>query len=171
LQERVAISGSESSRSWIGSTIVILATVFFLLTLNEGRPGPYQPVIDALFHNWIVTASAASAVWLARREAFGPLRPRLIRALSGVIMIYFAMCSTVALLVSQRLWDLMKPLGIPQNDVQPAAVLLTIWFWGILLIGLAVRGVFRRFRKRYEHHGVALGLGPVYFYFRRRRIS
>ena len=151
--------------------IVILGTVFLLLTLNEGRPGPYQPTIDSLFHNWLVTACASIAVWLARREAFGPLRSRFIRGLSGLVATYFALFSTVAFLTSQVLWDALKPFGVVQRDIQPAVVLGVIWLWGIAFILLFARGVFRWFRKRYEHHGVAVGFGPLYFYFRRRRTS
>jgi hypothetical protein len=34
---------------------------------------------------------------------------------------------------------------------------------------LLIRGVFRMMGRRYQHHGVAVGLGPLYFYFRKRR--
>src|SRR5438128_8572692 len=134
LLQLVPSSVSKSSRSWIGSIIVILGAVFLLLTLNEGRPGPYQPTIDSLFHNWLVTACASIAVWLARREAFGPLRSRFIRGLSGLVATYFALFSTVAFLTSQVLWDALKPFGVVQRDIQPAVVLGVIWLWGIAFI-------------------------------------
>jgi len=149
---------------------VILGTVFLILTLKEGRPGPYQPAIDALFHNWIVTACAAFAVWLARREVFGPLRSRFLRGLSGFVTVFFALFSSVGFFTAQTLWDALKPLGVVQRDVQPAAILIVIWIWGIALLFLLARSMFRWFRKRYEHHGVAVGFGPLYFYFKRRRI-
>jgi hypothetical protein len=158
------------SRSWIGATIVILATVFLLLTLNEGRSGTYQPTIHALFHNCVVTGFIAVTVWLARRAAFNAL-PFWLSKLSAVVMTYFALFSSVALFVSQPFWDLMKLFGVNQNAMQPAAVLGVIWLWGIYFIGLFVRGVYRWFRKRYVHHGFGIGIGPVYVYFRRRRIS
>jgi hypothetical protein len=170
LEERVATS-VPPSRSLIGSTIVILGAAFLILTLNEGRSGLYQPAIDSLFHTWPVTAFVAVLVWLARREVFGPLRSRFFRGLSGVVAVYFALTSSVALAVSPSLWDLLKPFGLVKNDVAPAVVLGVIWLWGIALIALFVRAVFRWFRKRYEHHGVAVGFGPLYFYFRRRRTS
>src|ERR1051326_212137 len=44
------------ARSWLATVVVILGAVFLILTLNEGRSAPYQPVIDALFYNWLVTA-------------------------------------------------------------------------------------------------------------------
>jgi len=150
---------------------VILGTVFLILTLNEGRPGLYQPTIDALFHNWIVTACAALAVWLARREVFGPLRSRFLRGLAGFVAVFFALFSCVGLLAAQTLWDALKPFGVVQRDVQPAAIMIVIWIWGIALLFLLARGIVRRFRRRYEHHGVAIGFGPLYFYFRRRRTS
>lgn len=170
LPARIATSITPSSRSWIGSAIVILGTVFLLLTLNEGQSSPHQRVIDSLFHNWLVTAFAAIVVWLARRETFGRL-PSLLGALSLVVACYFSMFSTLALLASQTFWDMLKPFGVIQDDVQPPAVLGLIWLWGICFIGLFLRRVFRWFHRRYEHHGVAVGLGPLYFYFRRRRAS
>src|SRR2546427_6134857 len=153
------------------SAIIILGAAFLVLTLNEGRPGPYQPAIDSLFHTWPVTASVALLVWLIRREAFGPLRSRFLRGLSGVIAVYFALTSSVALAVSQSLWDLLKPFGIVQIDVEPAVVLGGVWLWSFSFIGLFARAVFRLFRKRYQHHGFGVGFGPFYFYFRRRPTS
>ena|SRR5213593_1091292 len=167
----VPSSVSNSSRSWIGSTIVIVGTVFLLLTVSEGRSNPYQPTIDSLFHNWAVTACVAVAVWLARRGVFGHLRSRLLRGFSTLVVVYFALFSSVALLTTQGLWDALKPFGVVQRDIQPGVVLGMIWLWGTALIVLFARGLVRWFRHRYEHHGVAIGFGPLYFYFRRRRIS
>jgi hypothetical protein len=170
VSERIATSVPQSSRSWVGSTIVILGTVSLLLTLNEGYPSGSQRVIDSLFHNWLITGSAAIVIWLARRETFGAL-PSPLRGLSTLVATYFAMVSSVAILVSPMFWDLLKPFGVVQKTVQPAAVLGLVWLWGICLFGLFIRGIIRWFRGRYEHHGVAVGVGPVYFYFRRRRAS
>jgi hypothetical protein len=47
----------------------------------------------------------------------------------------------------------------------------TISFAGCVL--LMFRALFRwvrGFSRRYEHSGLAVGVGPVYFFFRRRRI-
>jgi len=55
---------------------------------QRGQSGLYQPTVDSLFHNWIVTASAAVLVWLARREVFGPLRSRFLRGLSGLVALW-----------------------------------------------------------------------------------
>jgi hypothetical protein len=49
---------------------LILGAVFLILTLNEGQPGPYQRVIDALFHNWLVTALART---IALQDARNPV--------------------------------------------------------------------------------------------------
>ncbi len=144
--------------------------ISLLLTLNEGYPSDYQQVIDSLFHNWLVTGAAAIVVWLARRETFGTL-PSPLRGLSTLVVAYFAMVSTVAVVASQMFWEVLKPLGVVQKTVQPAAVLGLVWLWGICLGGLFIRSIIRWFRGRYEHHGVALGVGPIYFYFRRRRTS
>jgi hypothetical protein len=163
-------SVQKSSRSWIGSTIVIGGAAFLLLTLNEGHANQYQRVIDSLFHSWFVTACVAIAVWLARRDVFGSLVP-VLRRLSSVVAAYFGLCSSVAFFMSQALWDALKPFGVVQYDVQPAAVFGVIGLWSIFFFGLLMRHVLRGFRKRYQHHGIALGFGPVYFYFRRRRAS
>ncbi len=144
--------------------------VSLLLTLNEGYPSRYQQVIDSLFHNWLITGSAAVMLWLARRGTLGTL-PSPLRGLSTLVMTYFAMVSTVAVVASQLFWDVLKPFGVVQKIVQPAAVLGLVWLWGICLLGLFIRGIIRWFRGRYEHHGIAVGVGPVYFYFRRRRTS
>jgi hypothetical protein len=170
LQERVSTS-VPPTRSVIGTAIIILAAAFLILTLNEGRPVRYQPVIDSLFHTWPVTAFVALLVWLIRREAFGPLRSRFVRGLSGVVATYFALTSSVALAVSQSLWNILKPFGIVQIDVEPAVVFVVTGLWGFAFIVLLARAVFRWFRKRYQHHGFAVGFGPFYFYFRRRRTS
>jgi hypothetical protein len=149
---------------------VILGAVFLLLTLNEGHSSPHQRVIDSLFHNWLVMALASMAVWLARREVFGPLPPRL-RGLSGLVVSFFALFSILGLLTSQMFWDVLKPFGVVQGNVQPAAVFGLIGLWGICFIGVFVRGVFRWFRRRYVYDGLAVGFGPLYFFFRRRRVS
>ena len=149
---------------------MILGAVFLLLTFNEGHSSPHQRVIDSLFHNWLVTAFASITVWLARREVFGPLPSRL-RGLSGLVVSFFALFSILGLLTSQMFWDLLKPFGVIQDNAQPAAVFGLIGLWGICFVGVFVRGVFRWFRRRYEHHGLGVGFGPVYFYFRRRRAS
>src|SRR4030095_8479026 len=111
LEERVATS-VPPSRSQTGSAIVILGAAFLILTLSEGRRGLYQPAIDSLLHTWPVTGLIAFIVWLARREVFGPLRSRFFRGLSGVVAVYFALTSSVALAVSPSLWDLLKPFGV-----------------------------------------------------------
>jgi hypothetical protein len=64
-------------------------------------------------------------------------------------------------------------LGIVESEVRPAAIEAT---FAVALIGLGflmLRAVFRWLRKlrgRYEHAGFAVGFGPLYVFFRRRRV-
>jgi hypothetical protein len=116
---------------------VVLSSIFLVLTLNEGHPRQYQRIIDLLFHNWVITASAAIVVWFARRGTFGALPPG-VRVLSTVVACYFALTSSVTFLTWQPFWDALKPFGIVQSDVQPAAVLGLIWLWGIFFIVLFI---------------------------------
>ena len=109
-------------------------------------------------------------VWWARRETFGVL-PSPLRGLSTVVVTFFAMFSTVAILISHVLWDALKPFGVVQQTVEPVVVFGFVFLWWLFLAGLFIRAIIRSFRGRYEHHGIALGVGPIYFYFRRRRIS
>ena len=170
LTERIATSVSRSSRSWIGSMIVILGAVFLLLTLNEGQSSPHQQFIDSLFHSWVVMSVATAAIWLARWEKLGSL-PSLIRVLSGLVFALFLLVSMLDFFLWAPLWDVLKPLGLTRVDALPIAVMGVFAVWGIGIAALVVRGTFRWFRRRYEHHGVAVGFGPLYFYFRRRRTS
>src|SRR5439155_20153623 len=101
-----------------------------------------------------VTAFAAFAVSLARREVFGPFRSRFLLGLSGFVTVFFALFSSLGFFAAQTLWDALKPFGVVQRDVQPDALLILIWIWGIALIFLFARSIFRWFRRRYEHHGV-----------------
>ena len=166
----ISSSVPKSSRSWIGSSIVILAAVFLLLTFNEGQSSPYQRIIDSLFHNWFVMAGTTVVIWLARRKAFGSL-PSLIRVLAGLLFAMFVLVSMLDFLLWPMLWDALKPFGWTRVDALPLAVMGVFAVWGIGIVVLGLRGTFRWFRRRYEHHGVAVGFGPLYLYFRRRRAS
>jgi hypothetical protein len=170
LLQPISSSVPKSSRSWIGSAIVILAAVFLLLTLNEGQSSPQQRVIDSLFHSWFVMSAATAVIWLTRREVFG-LLPSLIRALSGLLFAVFLLVSMLDFFLWPPLWDVLKPFGLARANSLPIAVMGVFAVWGIGIAVLVVRGTFRWFRRRYEHHGVAVGFGPLYFYFRRRRAS
>src|SRR2546425_11436253 len=80
LLQPISSSARKSSQSRIGSIIVILGTVFILLTLNEGQSSPQQRIVDSLFHSWFVMGAGTAAIWFAKRERFGSL-PSLIRVL------------------------------------------------------------------------------------------
>jgi hypothetical protein len=160
----------KSSRSWIGSTIVILATVFLILTFNEGQSSPNQRFIDSLFHNWFAMTGAAALVWLARRGKFGSL-PIFIRILAGAQFATFLLVGTLDFVLWPPLWKMLKAYGWTRVDALPIAVMGVFAVWGGGIAVLVIRGAFRWFHRRYEHHGVALGFGPLYIYFRRRRVS
>ena len=160
----------KSSQSRVGSIIVILAGVFLLLTLNEGQSSPHQHIVDALFHSWFVMSAGSAAIWFAKRERFGSL-PSLIRVLAGLLFALFLLVSMLDFFLWPPLWEALKPFGLVRVDALPIAVMGVFAVWGIGIAAFVVRGTFRWFRRRYEHHGVAVGFGPLYFYFRRRRAS
>jgi hypothetical protein len=170
LLQPISSSVSKSSRSWIGSTIVILAAAFSILTPYEGQPAAHQRVIDSLFHNWFAMSAITAALWLARRGNFGSL-PKLLRILYAPLFAFFLLVSMLDFFLWRPLWDALKPFGVVEVDAVPVAVMGVFAVWGIGIAVLVVRGTFRWFRRRYEHHGVAVGFGPLYFYFRRRRAS
>ena len=170
MRQEPAAENACTPPSWIGSAIVIAGAVFLLLTVNEGRPNAYQRQVDSLFHNWLALGAGTIAVWIARRGAFGRL-PSFLRALSGLVLSLFILFTVIGLLTWQTLWDVLKPFGIVQYDAQAPAIFGLIGLWASAIVILGVHGILRWFRKRYQHHGVAIGFGPLYFYFRRRRTS
>jgi hypothetical protein len=170
LLQPISISGSKSSRSWIGSVIVVLAAIFFILSTNEGRPSPHQRLIDSLFHNWFAMGGVTTVLLLSRRGTFGRL-PKLIHIVTAPLVAFFLLVSMLDFALWRPLWAAMKPFGVVEVDAVPVAVMGVFAVWGIGIAVFVVRGTFRWFRRRYEHHGVAVGFGPLYFYFRRRRAS
>jgi hypothetical protein len=160
----------KSSQSWVGSTIVILSAVFLMLTFNEGQSSTHQRLIDSLFHNWIVMTAATALLGLARRGKFASL-PRFIRALAAMLFATFLLVGALDFVLWPPLWVVLKPYGWTRVDALPIAIMGVFAAWGVGIASLLIRGVFRWFHRRYEHHGVALGFGPLYVYFRRRRAS
>ena len=173
LRERVATSVPQSSRSWLGSTLVILATASFFVAFSKPENPVHRHVVEFVLHNWIAMAVCAVALWVARHKAFGPL-PALLRGISGVLLPIFVILTFLGLLIWPTLWDVLRPFGVIEKETRPAAFLAvaTISMTGCVL--LMLRALFRwvrSFGRRYEHSGLAVGFGPVYLFFRRRRIS
>jgi hypothetical protein len=161
----------KSSQSWIGSTIVILSAVFLILTFNEGQSSStHQRLIDYLFHNWIVMTGGTALLGLARRGKFGSL-PRFIRALAAALFATFLLVGALDFALWPPLWVVLKPYGWTRVDALPVAVMGVFAVWGVGIAFLVIRGAFRWFHRRYEHHGIGFGIGPLFVYFRRRRAS
>jgi hypothetical protein len=153
---------------WISCTIVLAITAFFLLTLREGSPEPYQRLVDSLFHNWIAMGSITITLWIVRGLSTD-FMPRVFRIMSGSLLLFSALITGLGIIAWTPLWDLLKPLQISQTKAQPFAAFALIALWFVFCAGILIRGIFRWIRSRYEHHGVAVRSGPLYFYFRRRR--
>jgi hypothetical protein len=152
---------------------VILAATAFLGALSKPQDYAYRQFIESVFHNWVAMAAGAVALWFARRKAFGPL-PTILRGVSGVLLPIFVILTFLGLLIWPPLWHALRPFGVIESETRPAAItaMMTIGLIGCAL--LMMRAVFRwvrGFGRRYEHSGLAVGFGPVYFFFRRRRIS
>ena len=152
---------------------MILATVSFLVALSKPQSPAYRQVLEAVFHNWIAMAVSATTLWIARRKTFGPL-PTILRGVSGVLLPIFVILTVLGLLIWPPLWDVLRPFGVIEKQARPAAITTTMTVGLIGSALLMIRAVFRwvrSFGRRYEHSGLAVGFGPVYFFFRRRRIS
>ena len=152
---------------------MILATVIFVIALSKPQDPAYRQVIESVFHNWAAMGIAAAALVLARRRALGPL-PFVMRFVSGVLLPVMVILTVLGLLIWPPLWEMLKPLGVVENEARLGAITTTITVGVIGCALLMFRALFRwvrGFGRKYEHSGLAVGLGPVYFFFRRRRIS
>jgi len=158
------------SQTWISCTVVLASAGFFLLTLREGSPEPYQRLVDSIFHSWVAMGSITIALWIARRIS-ADVMSRTIQIVSGFLLLFSAFITGLGFIAWMPLWDLLKPFQISQTKAQPLAAFALIAVWFLICVGILFRGIFRWFRSRYEHHGVAVRSGPFYFYFRRRRVS
>jgi hypothetical protein len=94
----------------------------------------------------------------------------MIRALSTILLLLFGIFTLFAVLDSPMLWTIMEPLGVSRRRGAPIAMLAATGLFVAAGAWLMIRGVFRWIGGRYQHHGVAVGFGPVYFYFRKRRL-
>ena len=172
LQGRVATSFTPS-RSWIGSALVVFVVIFFLIAVTQPQTASYQEIVDSVFHHWVAMAICALALWVARRETFGPLPP-LLRVASGVLLPIFVIVSILTLLIWPPFWAMLQPFGVIENEVRRRAITATIAVGFICCAFLMFRTFLRwiwRFSRRYEHSGFAIGLRPLYLFFRRRRAS
>jgi len=158
------------SQAWISCTVVLASVAFFLLTLREGSPEPYKRIVDSLFHSWVAMGSITIALWIARRISADAM-PRAIQIVSGFLLWFSALITGLGVIAWRPLWDLLKPFQISQTKAQPLAAFILIAIWFLICAGILFRGIFRWISSRYEHHGVAVRSGPLYFYFRRRRVS
>jgi len=114
-------------------------------------------------------AVCAVALYFARRGTFGGL-PSILKVLSAFLLPSFILFSIFGLVLWPIFWELVKPLGLVRDKAAPIILFASIALWSLSLVWVALGGMIRWLKRRYEHHGVALGLGPVYFYFRRRRV-
>jgi hypothetical protein len=152
---------------------VILATAIFAIALAKPQNPAYRQVIESIFHNWIAMGLASAALTVARRRALGPL-PSVLRLISGVLLPVLVILTVLGLLIWSPFWEFLRPFGVIEKDVRPGAITATMAVGMIgcgLLMFRAVYRWVRGFGRNYEHSGLAVGFGPLYFFFRRRRIS
>jgi len=169
VSQRIAIERTSRAGSWFGSGVVIISAAFLLLTINEGKSSGYQRYVDFVFHNWALMTGATAALWFTRRGRFGTL-PRPLRELATVLLPFFIIFTFFAFLSSTLLWNLVKPLGLTRNEAAPVAILGSVALFALGSGWIFLRGLFRWLGDNYQHHGVGVGLGPVYVYFRKRRV-
>jgi hypothetical protein len=112
----------------------------------------------------------AILLWSIWRGSLGHVH-RLIGLTAGLLALYFILIAGLGIVGWPPLWEMLKPFNVIQAKAQPLVLfgVFAVWFFACAVFLL--RGLFRWLRKRYEHHGVAVGLGPIYFYFKRRRVS
>ena len=115
-------------------------------------------------------AGLAFILWAVRRGWFG-IVPRFFRLLSGFLFPFFVVFAAIGLVAWAPLWEFLRLFRVSQREVQPIAGLAVIASWFFACMVLLVRRFIRWAGKRYQHHGIAIGFGPLYFYFRRRRAS
>jgi len=150
--------------------MVLLCAGFFLLTLREGSPDPYQRLVDSIFHNWMAMGLLTAALWMTCRGLVDFI-PRVFQMLSGFLLLFSALITGLGLIAWTPLWQLLQPFEVHQAKIQPMAAFVLIAVWFLVSIGFVFRGLFRWISGRYEHHGIGVRSGPFFFYFRRRRAS
>jgi hypothetical protein len=163
LPERSFKSNTER-QSWTASVLILVCAGFFLLLLREGNPEPYQRVADSIFHNWMAMGLVALGLVAIRRWDM----PRVFRLLSGFLLLLAGLITGLGLIAWPPFWKAVSTFGVPRT-AQPVIGLTLVAVWLVLCFGVLIRTLIRWLHERYEHHGFALGVGPLYFYFRRRR--
>jgi hypothetical protein len=111
---------------------------------------------------------ATTILWLSRRGQFGNL-PGKVRVLATILLPFFCLFTFFALINSPLVWTTLEPFGLSRTRNAPIATFGAVILFLIGGIWLLIRGFFRWIGGRYQHHGVAVGFGPLYFYFRKRR--
>ena len=150
--------------------LVVLITASFLVALSKPQTPVYREVLNSVFQNWIAMAVGAIGLWVARRKSLGPL-PRILRAISGVLLPILVILTFLGLLIWPPFWDLLRPFGVIEKDARPVAITATMTAGVIGCALLMLRALLRWVRnlgRRYEHSGFAVGFGPLYVFFRRR---
>lgn len=169
MSKRLTSDAPQTAGSWFGSGIVILSAIFLLFTLNESNASRYQTFVNFVFHNAPLMFAATAILSLARRGQFGNL-PGKVRALATILLPFFCLFSFFALINSPLVWTTLEPFGLSRTRNAPVAIFGAV----ILFIAggawLLIRGIFRWLGGKYQHHGVAVGFGPIYFYFRKKRL-
>jgi hypothetical protein len=168
VSRRFASATSQRAGPWCGSGIVLLAAVFLSLTVNEGFSSGHLRLIEFVFHSWPAMTAFTTALWLVRRGVLGSL-PRMIRALATTLLLLFGTFTFFAFLDSPMVWKIVESLGVSRRRGAPIAMFAATALFVVAGAWLLIRGVFRWIGGRYQHHGVAIGFGPIYLYFRRRR--
>jgi hypothetical protein len=169
VSKRLTSETPQRTGSWFGSGIVILGATFLLFTINESNPSRYQTFVNFVFHNAPLMFVATAILWLARRGQFGNL-PGKVRALATILLPFFCLFTFFALVSSSLVWTTLEPLGLSRTRNAAVAIYGAVILFLIAGTWLLIRGLFRWIGGRYQHHGLAVGLGPIYFYFRKRRL-
>lgn len=152
---------------------MIFATAVFAIALAKPQNPAYRQIVESFFHNWIAMGLASAALMTARRRALGPL-PSMLRLVSSVLLPVLMILTALGLLIWAPFWEFLRLFGVIEKDVRPVAISATMAAGmigcGLLMLRAIYRWV-RSFGRKYEHSGLAIGFGPLYFFFRRRRMS
>jgi hypothetical protein len=158
------------AKSRIATAFVLSAFVFAILSLSRGIAGPYRQWIVIADANWFAMAALTIVLAIVSSRSFVRVK-NIVSRIAGLLALFFALISALGLLKWQPFWNLLNSFQISQRAALPIALfsVFAVWFAACALFML--RALVRWIGKRYEHHGFAVGVGPIYFYFRRRKTS